>query len=403
MPETTDFSAFAAVHPRDGQIATAAAQIKHVFVIMLENKSYSDTFGTSVQDPYLQKTLVPQGALLTEYYGTGHVSLDNYISLNSGQAPTPDTVGDCPTYTDVQQTGTHQRRTGDCRERLHLSQEREEHCPTSWSPGDSRGRVTWRTWGTIRRARAAPPAAIPSMAVRTPPHLPRAPSAAVPLGDAYATRHDPFMYFHSIIDSPTCKTNVVRLEQLSADLAQVRTTPNLSFITPNLCNDGHDGSGDGMTLCKSGQVGGLASIDQFLQTWVPKILASPAFREDGLLIITFDESNYTISSTTDPTTGAVTTNITFPGEACCHEQPGPNLDGIRPEVQVLAPGLNFVYGGYGGDRVGGRAAVALHPSWQHLGYSLQPLLDAAQPGAWRTFSTSGTWGTLPMIRRTTTS
>ena len=29
-----------------------------------------------------------------------------------------------------------------------------------------------------------------------------APSAAVPLGDAYATRHDPFMYFHSIIDSP---------------------------------------------------------------------------------------------------------------------------------------------------------------------------------------------------------
>ncbi len=31
-----------------------------------------------------------------------------------------------------------------------------------------------------------------------------APSTAVPLGDQYATRHNPFMYFHSIIDSPDC-------------------------------------------------------------------------------------------------------------------------------------------------------------------------------------------------------
>jgi hypothetical protein len=66
-----------------------------VFIIVLENKSFSDTFGTSTQDPYLQKKLVLMGALLTEYYGTGHVSLDNYLSLISGQAPTPDTANDC--------------------------------------------------------------------------------------------------------------------------------------------------------------------------------------------------------------------------------------------------------------------------------------------------------------------
>ena len=29
-----------------------------------------------------------------------------------------------------------------------------------------------------------------------------APSASVPLGDQYAARHNPFVYFHSIIDSP---------------------------------------------------------------------------------------------------------------------------------------------------------------------------------------------------------
>ena len=59
-------SGFARNH--DDSVATAAARVKHVFVIVLENKNYSDTFGTSTQDPYLQKTLVPMGGLLTEYY-----------------------------------------------------------------------------------------------------------------------------------------------------------------------------------------------------------------------------------------------------------------------------------------------------------------------------------------------
>ena len=81
-------------HDNDNRVTTAAVRIKHVFVIVLENKSFSDTFGTSTQDPYLQKTLVPKGALLTQYYGTGHVSLDNYISMISGQSPTPDTDND---------------------------------------------------------------------------------------------------------------------------------------------------------------------------------------------------------------------------------------------------------------------------------------------------------------------
>src|ERR1700761_6028518 len=90
---TTGVPGFARDH--EDRVTTAATKIKHVFVIVLENKSFSDTFGTSTQDPYLQKTLVPAGALLTQYYGTGHVSLDNYISLISGMAPTSDTDNDC--------------------------------------------------------------------------------------------------------------------------------------------------------------------------------------------------------------------------------------------------------------------------------------------------------------------
>jgi phospholipase C len=60
-------------------------EVKHVFLIILENKTFSNTFGTSTQDPYLQKTLVRMGGLLTQYYGSSHVSLDNYISIIRGQ------------------------------------------------------------------------------------------------------------------------------------------------------------------------------------------------------------------------------------------------------------------------------------------------------------------------------
>jgi hypothetical protein len=53
------------------------------------------------------------GGLLTQYNGTGQVSLDNYISMISGYSPTPDTDDDClpglsgtvGNYNDVVQTG----------------------------------------------------------------------------------------------------------------------------------------------------------------------------------------------------------------------------------------------------------------------------------------------------------
>jgi hypothetical protein len=65
--------------------------IRHVFVIVLENESYASTFGDPSADPYLARTLPSKGVLLTQYYGIGHESNDNYIALVSGQGPNPDT------------------------------------------------------------------------------------------------------------------------------------------------------------------------------------------------------------------------------------------------------------------------------------------------------------------------
>ena len=98
--------------------------------------------------------------------------------------------------------------------------------------------------------------------------------------DQYAARHNPFVYFHSIIDLPTCQANVVDLSRLGADLGSEATTPDYSFITPDLCNDGHD------TPCVDGGPGGMMQANGFLKKLVPEITSSPGFQDRGLLIVT---------------------------------------------------------------------------------------------------------------------
>jgi hypothetical protein len=382
----------------DDVVLTAAARVKHVFMIVLENKNYSDTFETSTQDPYLQKTLVPKGALLTEYYGTGHVSLDNYISMISGQAPTPDTDDDCipgfiavvsgvGNFNDVEQTGTAAQgqviAKGGC-----VYGKKVQTLPNQMEDAG----LTWKGYmGDMGNdpARESATCGHPALGISTDiTNTAEAPSSSVPLGDAYATRHNPFMYFHSIIDDKaSCAKHVVNLNKLTADLKNEQTTPNLVFITPNLCDDGHDGNGTGAagTTCANGGPGGLTSIDAFLKKWVPIIMASPAYKKDGLIVITFDESsNATQTVTIDPTTKKETIDITFAGDTCCDQQPGPNLTGVRPSslplVNTPALAENLVFNGFGGDRIG---AVLLSPfvragSTSNRGYNHYSLLRSIE-------------------------
>jgi hypothetical protein len=72
--------------------------VGHVFTLVLENESFDRSFGPGSKAPYLAGTLVRQGALLTQYYGIGHASLDNYIAMISGQAPNVATQRDCAIF-----------------------------------------------------------------------------------------------------------------------------------------------------------------------------------------------------------------------------------------------------------------------------------------------------------------
>jgi hypothetical protein len=341
--------------------APPAHRIRHVFIVVLENKDFADTFHTSTQNPYLQKTLVPMGGLLSEYHGTGHVSLDNYIAMISGQSATPYTQYDCvgPTgaatqYLDVVKKG----ETPDGQVIASVGCIYPRGVKTL--PGQlQEAGLTWKGYmedmGNDPRREAAT-CGHPAVNGPDGTATAEAPSPAVPGGDQYAARHDPFVYFHDIIDSAECASHVVNLRELSTDLRTAATTPNFAFITPNLCNDGHDGDGTGAAGkgCVNGQPGGLSSADAFLRSWVPQILQSPAYQEDGLLIVTFDEGNYRTVSSTAPATGQKTVNITFLGEACCHQPLGPNITPTTVRNLVNTPQLveNVMYQGYGGDQIG---------------------------------------------------
>jgi phosphatidylinositol-3-phosphatase len=260
-------------------------RINHVFVIVLENEGFDVTFGPNSKAPLLSKTLTSQGVLLNQYFGTGHVSLDNYVAMLSGQADTQETRSDCQTYADFVLTGT----TAD-------GQAIGSGCvyPPSVKTLPDQLNAIGKTWRGYMEdmgndpAREAATCGHPALNSIDHTQAAEAPSASVPLGDQYASRHDPFVYFHSIIDSPDCNTNVVNLNRLPQDLSSEQSTPNFVFITPNLCNDGHDAP------CKNGQPGGLVSADAFLQKWIPLIQASKAYHHDGLIVITFDEGGLSV-------------------------------------------------------------------------------------------------------------
>ena len=315
--------------------------IRYVFLITLENKSFSTTFGAHSEASYLAETLRAKGALLTQYYGTGHNSLDNYIAMMSGQASTPQTSNDCNTYADFRQTGA-----------APGGQVVGQGCvyPVSVKTLANQLMAANLTWKGYMEdmgndpARESATCGHPPLNALDLTQRAEAPSTAVPQGDMYATRHDPFMYFHAIIDLPACKANVVNLRQLKTDLRSVATTANFNFITPNLCDDGHD------SPCANGAAGGLKSINAFLQKWVPVILDSPAYKKAGLVIINFDEGG---SGKIQQMPGG--TLVTVYGVSCCGQQEGPNLDGKYPTVithashgrRITKKTLSF-----GGDRTG---------------------------------------------------
>ena len=149
--------------------------------------------------------------------------------------------------------------------------------------------------------------------------------------DQYVAKHFPFPWFQSLTGSSVngpalnepsnggtnCDANhVSNLDNpgtgLVHDLQKSSSTPNFSWITPNNCSDAHDAVCKGNNLSgaftASGTpdyqspipyvpgsttpknfTGGLYASDLFLEYYIPLIKRSAAFKQGGLIDVTFDE------------------------------------------------------------------------------------------------------------------
>ncbi len=263
---------------------------------MLSDEPYAATFGPESTAPYLARTLEHQGELLVRYYAVAHQQLADGIALLSGQGPTQATAANCPTY-EAADAGELRRTTGSSSEKAAFIRRRRRRCPASSKSSGSRGARMYRA--STNPDATAPSCAHPALGAPDP-------SSATPAAaQLYATFRNPFVYFQGLTESPSCASDDVGLGSLAGDLADPARTPSLSYIVPDRCHDGSPGP------CPTGGAGGLPAADGFLAEVVPKILASKAYKESGLLVITTDEA---------PSTGEFADS-----SSCCGQPRFPNL------------------------------------------------------------------------------
>ena len=114
----------------------------------------------------------------------------------------------------------------------------------------------------------------------------------------YAMKHNPFLYYTDIRNNAArCAAHVVPFTQFGVDMSAGQL-PNFVWITPNMCNDTHDCS--------------VSTGDAWLGTVVPRIIGSAAFRNGGVLFITWDEGSSNASCCGDAWGGHVATLVISP-------------------------------------------------------------------------------------------
>ena len=237
-----------------------------MFVIALSTSSFEAAFGAQSVARYLNGTLRRRGTLLGGYETLARSELPDYLAMISGQAPNVSTRGNCTTYSEFP-ANTNPDAKG---------QIPGDGCvyPNTIITLADQVTSAGHTWRAYVDDMGPATCAHPNSDAPDVGGLPRT-------GPDYDTRHNPFIYFHSLLDLGGCSSNDVSLVTLTHDLRSQSTTPAFSFIAPRGCDD------SAVTTCADGQPAGLAGEDAFLRTWVPKVLSSPAYRHDGVLIITF--------------------------------------------------------------------------------------------------------------------
>lgn len=228
-----------------------AGPIKHVFLISLASPGYAAALDPATsQMPYLSGTLRQQGVLLSNYSLLDAAALPNGLAAISGQAPSEASKSNCLDYEK-------------CLFPVETLTLADQFGPA---------RFTWHAY----LEDMADPDGKPANCVHPEPDASEAPAPS-----GYSATANPFVYFHSLLDLGDCATNDVPLTELPKDLKKADKTANFSYIAPNQCNAGFRGQ------CPEGTADGPAAADAWLEKTTKEILASPAYKKDGLLIVSF--------------------------------------------------------------------------------------------------------------------
>lgn len=210
-----------------------------MFVIVLENHDWSD-FKNSPDAPFINSTLLPIASHCEQYYNPPgiHPSLPNYLWMEAGT--------NFGIFDDNDPAQDHQATTN------HLVSLLQ------------RAGVSWKAYQEDISG------------------------GYIPLNNTnlYAVRHDPFVYFDDVTgtNNPSYAYGIAHIRpysELAGDLAS-NTVARYNFITPNVCDDGHDSC---YPLYNP-----VRQTDNWLAGEVPKILNSAAYSNNGALFITWDEA-----------------------------------------------------------------------------------------------------------------
>jgi hypothetical protein len=212
--------------------------VQTVFVIVLENQDWSNIEG-SANAPYINGTLLPMGSHCEQYYNPPvlHPSEPNYLWLEAG-TNFGILINNPPSI-------NHQNTSA--------------HLTTQLAAAG----ISWKTYQEDIDG------------------------STVPLTDInnYVARHNPFVFFDDITGTndslyPYGLAHIRPYSELAADLAK-NTVARYNFITPNLCDDGHN-------LCDP-EDNSVQQIDDWLASQLPLIFNSSAYTNNGAIFITWDE------------------------------------------------------------------------------------------------------------------
>ena len=265
--------------------------VKHVFLIVLSDRRITKSFDGGTSAGYLGGGLLRQGELVLNYYAVAGAPLANEIAMISGQGPTAQTASDCPVFSRIKpgHKGVRSQILGTgC---IYPPATRTLAGQLT-SAGD-----TWKAYLQGVNTSSATACKVPKTGSKEP--------QTARTSSSYLAWRNPFIYFRSLTAGSACHSDEVGLGQLATDLKSKSTTPSLSYIVPSPCDDGSEAP------CKPQATPSLAGANRFLKTVVPEIKHSAAYKDDGLIAITFDQA---------PQTGPDADST-----ACCGPSSYPNL------------------------------------------------------------------------------